>query len=201
MNFHNFTLEVFFVSLCRKCSWGNPSVFPKIGVLKNFMHNMGLHKLLTKFFPLTLPKNFVGNPFVSQKNPGSKKTLDKRGGGESWDITFFRLSFFVSLCRKSSWGNPSVFPKIGILKNFMHNQGLHKFLTNFFPLTLPKNFVGNPFVSQKIPGLKEKLWIKRGEGWGITFLRLGFFVSRCRKTSCGNHLFQKISGAKKNKYG
>ena len=139
MNFHNFTLEVFFVSLCRKCSWGNPSVFPKIGVLKNFMHNMGLHKLLTKFFRPTLPKNLVGNSSVFQKVSGRekhswigggggvksrlciesfqshcteklpegtllclrkilvrKKTLDKRGGGEMWDITFFHLSFFVS---------------------------------------------------------------------------------------------------------
>ena len=140
MNFHNFTLEVFFVSHCRKCSWGNPSVFPKIGVLKNFMHNMGLHKLLTKFFRPTLPKNLMGNPSVFQKFSGMEKrfwisggrglnrgfpsnvfgpTVPKNfarepfcvsekswfekklwirggGGGEMWDITFFRLSFFVS---------------------------------------------------------------------------------------------------------
>ena len=65
----------------------------------------------------------------------SKSFMDEKGG-----ITFFRRKFLVSQC-------PSLqcFRKFGVLKNFMHNRGYHKFPSKIFCLTVPKKFRGHPF--------------------------------------------------------
>ena len=54
----------------------------------------------SKFFCLTLPKMFFGEPAVLcfRKLPVAKKFIDKRGGG----IKIFRRKFYVSQCRNFS---------------------------------------------------------------------------------------------------
>ena len=86
-----------------------------------------------EIFCLTVPKNFVGEPFcaVFQKISGSQKFMDKRGGGGG-SIKIFRRKIVVSQCRKMSWTSLQCFRKFGVSKNFMHNRGYHKFPSKLF---------------------------------------------------------------------
>ena len=74
------------------------------GIEKVWIRGGGRRKGVSQFsvenFCFTMPKTFVGEHFcaVFQKNSGSKKYMDKSGGG---GIKIFRRSFFVSQCRKT----------------------------------------------------------------------------------------------------
>ena len=60
---------------------------------------------MSDFFCLTVPKNFLGQPFVlcSRKFPVAKKFMDKRGCCQD-----FPSKKFVSQFREFSYGNPSL---------------------------------------------------------------------------------------------
>ena len=75
----------------------------------------------------------------------------------------------------------------------------HNFPLKICCLTVPENFVGEPFcVSEKF-WYRKKLWIRRGEGGSVTIFHQKFVVSQYRKTSSGNpRLFDKISGIEEN---
>ena len=81
---------------------------------------------------------------------GSKSFMNEQRG-----ITFFRRKLLVSQCRKSLWASLQCFRKIGVSKNFMHTRGYHVFPSKVFGLTVPKNFVGIPSMSQKIWGIEN----------------------------------------------
>ena len=73
----------------------------------------GVSRFSGDFFCLAGPKNFVAVTLAFQKCSGIEKRLENRG------ITTLSKFFFVSLWRKSSWGNPSVFQKTsGMGKNY-----------------------------------------------------------------------------------
>ena len=74
-------------------------------------------------------------------------------------VTIFRRNFFVSLCRKTSPGNPLVCHNFRVSKNFMLKRVMSRYFVEFFCLTVPKTFVGKPFyaVFQKISG-SEKVY-------------------------------------------
>ena len=95
-------------------------------------------------------EKFRGHPFNGSENLGYRKILCIIGG-----ITIFRRKFFVSQCRKISWASLQCFRKFGVSKNFMHNRGYHKFPSKFFCLTVPKNFVKEPFSVSLISGIKK----------------------------------------------
>ena len=80
----------------------------------------------------------------------SKSFMDEKGA-----FTFFRRKVLVSQCQKNSWASLQCFRKIGVSKNFMHNRGYHKFPSKFFCLTVPKNFVKEPFSVSLISGIKK----------------------------------------------
>ena len=61
----------------------------KIYVAEGYVTIFGFQ---SKFFCLTVPKNFVGEPFCAVFQ---KKFMDKRGGS----IRIFRRKIFVSQCR------------------------------------------------------------------------------------------------------
>ena len=102
-----------FVSQYRKTSQGNPLVFQKNSVNKNFYVSEGYvtnFDFLSKFFCLTMLKRFAGEPFcaVFQKISVGKNFMDKRGGGKYQDFpskifclavpkTFVGESFTVAL--------------------------------------------------------------------------------------------------------
>ncbi len=78
--------------------------FRNFPVAKKFMDKGGgeHHDFLSKIISLTVPKNFVGQPFcaVFQKFSGSEKNYGEKGGGGS--IKIFRRIIFLSQCRKIS---------------------------------------------------------------------------------------------------
>ena len=73
----------------------------------------------SNIFCLTVPKNFVGEPFNVPLISGNEKFHASEGY-----VTIFRRKFFVSQCRKTSYGNPSVlcFRKFLVAKKFMDKR-------------------------------------------------------------------------------
>ena len=104
----------------------------------------------------------------------SRSFMDESGG-----ITFFRRKFLVSQCRKISWASLQCFRKFGVTKNFMHNRRYHVFPAKIFCLTVPKNFVKEPFSVSLISGIK-KFYAYEGN---ITIFYRKYVVSQYRKTS------------------
>ena len=83
--------------------------YRKVLNIKRRYHNFALN-----FFCLTEPKKFVGDPFYVSKTFWHQKFSCIGGGGA---LRFFR-KFFVSECRKDSWGNPSMFQKMSGIEEF-----------------------------------------------------------------------------------
>ena len=109
----------------------------------------------------------------------------RRGGS----IKIFPRNFFVSRCRKTLQGNPSVlcFRKFLVAKKFMDNREgeVSRFsFGNFLSHGAEKLCRGTLLccVSESFQ-LRIILWIRRGS---IKIFRRNFFVSRCRKTLQGN---------------
>ena len=95
-------------------------------------------------------EKFRGHPFNVSENLGHRKILCIIGG-----ITSFRQKIFVSQCQKISWAYLQCFRKFGVSKNFMHIRGYHVFPSKIFCLTVPQNFVREPFSVSLISGIKN----------------------------------------------
>ena len=96
----------------------------------------GYHDFPSKLFCLTVPKNFVGEPFGISEKIWYRKILCFRELFHD-----FPSNFFVSQCRKISEGNPSVlcFRKIPVAKFMDKRGGVSRFsIENFLS---HKNFV------------------------------------------------------------
>ena len=84
-------------------------------------------------FCLTVPKNFVGEPFSVSLISGIEKFYASEGY-----VTIFRRKFFVSQYRNISQRNPSVlcFRKFLVAKKFMDKKGgggsIESFRRKFF---------------------------------------------------------------------
>ena len=73
------------------------SIRPLISVL----YAKGYHDFPLKNFCLTVPKNFVEEPFCVSENFCYRKILWIRGGGGREEVSkIFRRKFFLSRCRK-----------------------------------------------------------------------------------------------------
>ena len=132
--------------------------FRKFLVAKKFMDKRGdYHDFQSKIYCLTLPKNFVEEPFcaVFQKISVAKKFMDKKEGS----IKIFRRKFSVSQCRKIPYGNPSVlcFRKVAVAKKFMDKRGweYQDFPSKIFCLTVPKISVRESFSVSLISGFEN----------------------------------------------
>ena len=108
---------------------------------------------LSKVFGVTVPKNFVGEPFRVSLVLGIKKVC-LRGL-----CHVFLYSSFVSQYRKTLQGNPSVlcFRKFPVGNRFMEKKGesTKSFHRKFFDVTMPKNFVEEPFSVSLVPGIEK----------------------------------------------
>ena len=94
-------------------------------------------------------------------------------------ITIFGWKILISQCRKISQKNPSVFEKM-VAKKFMDKKGEYQdFPSKIFCLTVPKNFVGEPFNVSLISGI-EKFYAS--EGYVTIFCRN--FLSHSAKNFC-----------------
>ena len=106
-----FSVEKFLSHSAEKFRRGTLLCFRKFLVPKNVRDKRGggYHDFLSKLFCLTVPKNFVEEPFCVSENFWYRKMLGIREGA---GITTFCQNCFVSQCRKTSSRNPSVFQKI-----------------------------------------------------------------------------------------
>ena len=105
-----------------------------------------------EIFCLTVPKNLVNEPFSVSLISGIKKFEAYEGS-----FTFFSRKFVVPQYRKISWGNPSVlyFRKFQVAEKFMEKRGGIKFFRQLFCLTVPKNFVKEPFSVSLFSGIEK----------------------------------------------
>ena len=110
-------------------------------------------KFPSKISCLTVPEFFVGQTFRVSLVSGLEKFLCFRG------LSHNCLSkFFVSQCREILYGNPSVMcvRKFLVAKKFMDKKGgVSTFSVGNFSVTVPKNFIGEPFTASLIPGIKK----------------------------------------------
>ena len=120
-----FSIENFLSYSTEKFCRGTLPCFTKILVSKSFMDKRGgreCHDFLSKFFCLTVPKTFVGEPFSVSLISGIEIFYAYEG-----TFTIFYRKSVVSQCRKSSLGNPSVFHYFPISKNFFPMTGMSRF--------------------------------------------------------------------------
>ena len=121
-----------------------------------------------EIFCLTVPKNFVGEPFcaVFQKISGSQKFMDKRGGG---GVSRFSVEKLLSHSAEKCRGHPfNVSENLGYRKILCIIGGITSFRRNLFCFTVPKNFVGQPFRVSLISGIEK---IYASEGYVTIFCR------------------------------
>ena len=121
---------------------------------KNYGQEDGYHVFPSESFCLTVPKKFVGHPSVFQKIFGMKKIMDKRTG-----ITFFRRKFFVSQCRKNSWGTFSVSKNLGYRKILC----ISRFSVENFQSHSAKKLHGGTILCFRNFSVRKKLWIRGRE--------------------------------------
>ena len=106
------------VSQCRKILWASLQCFRKFGVSKHFMHNRGYHVFSAKIFCLTVPKNFVKEPFSVSLNSGIKKFYAYEG-----NITIFYRNLLSHSTEKLRRGTLLCFTKFLVSKKFMNKRG------------------------------------------------------------------------------
>ena len=107
-----------------------------------------------------------GTVFCFRKFLVWKKLGDRKVG-----VTFYRRIFFVSLRRKTSWANPSVFEEVSSMEKIMDNEGgVTSFRRELFVPNRRKTTWMNPSVFQKRSGSKFYL-----DNSGMTILTI-FFV-------------------------
>ena len=94
---------------------------------------------------LTVPKNFVGEPFCAafQKISGSQKFMDKRGGGE---YQGFPSKVFRLMLPKNFVGEPFSVSLFSGVEKFCASEGYSTIFRRIFCcLTVPKVSVGESF--------------------------------------------------------
>ena len=118
-------------------------VSEKNGIGGNIWTRQGASQFSIKFVFVSIPKKFIENFSVFQKNSVSeKKPLDERG----------YLFFFVSFYRKTSLRTFRCFGKILLARKFHGwEKGVSRFfvLSQFFCITVSKILIGNSPLLQK----------------------------------------------------
>ena len=127
----------FYVSQCKKFGTGFLLFLRKFLVSKSFVDEKGVSRFPLKKLGLTVPKLFVGIPWMFQKILGIEKFLCITGG-----ITFLSRKFCTSQCWIFLWASLQDFRKFGVLKSFIHYRGYHVFPSQSFCLTVPNYFIG-----------------------------------------------------------
>ena len=131
----------------------------------------------SKIFSLKLPKNIVGEPFSPSLISGIEKIYASEGLSRLSVENFFshsgekfRRGAFLCCC----------FSYILVAKRYMDKtRGIIKISFENFCLTVPKNFVVEPFCPSLISGI-EKVYASEGY---VTIVRRKFFFSQWRKIS------------------
>ena len=120
------------------------------------LYAKGYHYFLMKQFCLTVPKNFVEERFFASQTFWYPKNLWIRG----WRMgasRFFLKNFLSESAKKLRRGTHQCVINFGYRKILGFGGLYHDFVSKPFRLTVPKNFVEEPFLSvlQKISGLEK----------------------------------------------
>ena len=108
----------------------------------------GITILRRKFF--VSAEKFRGNPFNVSENLGYRKILCIIG------VSQFSVENFLSHSAEKFRGHPfNVSEILGYRKILCIIRGITSFRRNFFCLTVPKNFVKEPFSVPLISGIKK----------------------------------------------
>ena len=141
--------------------------FRKILVAKRFMdkREVQVSKFFSKIFGLKGPQNAVGEPFSLPLMSGiGKVQMRGRGVLSSFSIENF-LSHSAEKIPRATLYDINIFE---YRKFFMLQRVMSRFSFEFFCLTVPKDFVEEPFcaVFQKISG-SQKFMHKKGDIQGL----------------------------------
>ena len=127
--------------------------------LTSVLYAKGYHNVPLKNFCLTVPKNFIEEPFCVSENFRYRNLLGIREGA---GITIFCQTCFVSSTEKLRRGTLLCFTNFQVPKKIMNKRGgggrdHHNFLSKIFCLTVQKKIVGEPFcaVFQKNSGSEK----------------------------------------------
>ena len=82
------------------------------------------------------------------------------GKKEAGCITIFQQNCFVLQYLIIPQLKSLVCHQLGVSKNLMHKRGLSRFSVDFFCLTVPKTFVGEPFSAAPISGIEKQLCLR-----------------------------------------
>ena len=133
----------------------------------------------SKFFLCPSAEKFRRGTLQCVTSFGYRKTLRFR------ELCHYLVSkfFFSHIAKKLRQGTRLCFRNFRVSKNFMPERGKSWFSIEFFCLTVPKNFVGEPFFSQNF-WCRKYLCLSCGVGGGrVSRFSVDFFISQCRKTS------------------
>ena len=119
-----------------------------------------------------MPKDFVEEPFSLSLISG----IGKIYASEEY-VTIFPRKLFVSKCRKISYRNLLVFHYFRVSNKFMVQRVMSRFSVEIFCLTVPKNFVEEPFCAVFQLLVAKKFMDKKGGGGSSVKIFSGkFFV-------------------------
>ena len=111
-----------------------------------------------KIFCLTVPKNFLVEPFSVSLITGTEKVWIRGGGASGFTVENF-LSHSAENFRRAI---PQCCNNFGYRKSLDKKGGGHQDIpSKIFCLTVPKNFVGQSFTVAIKSGI-EKIWIRVG---------------------------------------
>ena len=129
-----------------------------------------------------MPKIFVGESFTVALLSGTEKVWRRGGGGGG--VSRFSVETFLSHSAENFRRESFTVALISGTQKVWRRGGCHDFPSEVFRLTVPKNFVGEPFFVSQNFWYRKNLWI-RGGGEYHDFLSK-IFVSECRKILEGN---------------
>ena len=151
------------------------------------MLSSGVSRFSFDSFGLTVLKNFVCNPFKRPEIFGFRIFLCMRTENH-----ILHSKSFVSQYAKDSWEPPLFFRMFGISETFMH---ITVFL-RFFCLTVPKNFVRNHLMFEKVSNVRyRKNLCIRTEYHG--FLSKNFHLREPKISLWNTSVYQKYSAIEK----
>ena len=185
--YHNFPSKIFCLTVPKNSHcveifhWRTLWCFRKILLSKIFLHRRGgasrfCRKIL---FHRTETKSFVKELFCFPEIFWyQKKFKDKRVRG---GLSLFSVEIFMSHSAENFREGILLFlRKFLISKTFMDEKaGFHVFPSKNFGLTVPKNFIGEPFCVSLISDI-ERFYASESY---VTILSRNFFVSQCGKIS------------------
>ena len=164
-----------FVLLYRKLSLETLRCFKKILAAKTFFGcEVDITFLQQMLFCLTLPKNFIANISLFQKNFLSSKPFHEWAGEISVSSNIF-LSHVIEKTQGELLGVPEEFWWRKFL--WMREWDI-TFLCRYFFVLFFRNFHWKIFGVSKTSGSDKFVWMRE---WDITFFRRKLFVSLYRK--------------------